>query len=262
MLACREADDGRGRRWQPEVLHLDDRLPVDHQVMPASHLLPYVEQQRVVAPLGNIERSLKEVALAHFLLASLGRSDVDHLAAARTFTLVKGDVLVGRIKLRQAIVVPQQTIALARQEHGNGNLRVHLRQPPRKAAHIGIAVLKLTEAKEAFVLRRSEGQCGRSTDKLVAGSREDHLSGFVQQADGLPGCINAYLDICRTHLVVPDIEPVGQIAFVCCGGFVIPRFHILNAHGIACHSLYRQFSLSERHGLCTCQAKQPCHDAP
>ena len=85
--------------------------------MAACHFLAHIEQQRVVALFGNADVSLEEVALAHLLLAALGRSDIHHFLRAGALAPRETYRLVGRIKLRQSVVVPQHTVAFARQEH-------------------------------------------------------------------------------------------------------------------------------------------------
>ena len=121
--------------------------------MTAGHLLTDVEQQGVVTLFGNIDSGIIEIALTDLLTAALGGSDIHHLARALSTASCHCDTAVCGVEIDKSIVVPQYTIALTRQEHGQTNLGVHLCQTSAKTADIGIAVLKLSKAEEEFILR-------------------------------------------------------------------------------------------------------------
>ena len=53
MIACLQMDDNRTRRRQPYVLHVHHLLAVNLQMVAACHLLTDVQQQGIVALLGN-----------------------------------------------------------------------------------------------------------------------------------------------------------------------------------------------------------------
>ena len=78
--------DAGGGGGQPHVLHVHHRLPVDVQVVAACHLLPHVEQQRVVAAFGDVDDTLEDVVLAHLALAALRGGDVHFLTCSRSGT--------------------------------------------------------------------------------------------------------------------------------------------------------------------------------
>ncbi len=71
----------RGRRRQPQVLHLDDILTIDGKIMATSHLLANIQQQSIITRFRNIDSRFEDVTLAHFTLVSLGGSDVDDIGS-------------------------------------------------------------------------------------------------------------------------------------------------------------------------------------
>ena len=113
VTACFDMYDGRSRRGQPEVLHLNHCLPVDAEVMATGHLLPHVEQQGIVACLCHVDDCFEDMALAHFLLIAFRTRHVDFFRLSLSFRLLQTDTLATGIKLRQSVVVPQDAIALA-----------------------------------------------------------------------------------------------------------------------------------------------------
>ena len=128
MATFLQVDYLRGCRRQPQVLHLDDGLSVDAEVMTTGHLLTDIQQQAVIARLSNIDGCLEDVTLADFALATLGRSDIHHLAGSLALTFLQANSLTAGVKLRQSVVVPQNAIAFTRDEHGQRNLGVYLCQ--------------------------------------------------------------------------------------------------------------------------------------
>ena len=79
MLASFQMHDGRARGWQPQVLHIHHLLAVNLQIMATGHLLTHIEQQGIVALLGNLQLGTEDVTLSHLLLSTLGSGDVDYL---------------------------------------------------------------------------------------------------------------------------------------------------------------------------------------
>ena len=71
----------RGRRRQPQVLHLDDILTINGKVMTTGHLLTNIQQQGIIARFRDIDSRFEDVTLAHLTLVSLGGSDVDDIGS-------------------------------------------------------------------------------------------------------------------------------------------------------------------------------------
>ena len=201
----------RSRRRQPEVLHVDDRLSVDDEVVATCHLLPNVEQQRIVASLGDIDGCLEDMSLTHFTPPAAGRGDVHHFTLPCPIALHEAHAVAAGIELRQSVVVPQDAVALTRDEHGQRNLRVHLRQPSRQTAHVAVAVLELAEAEQTLIGRQCEGQRGGAVLQLVAEGCEHGVAPFVEHAQRLSVGTDAGFHRLARHLTVLHIEPVGQI---------------------------------------------------
>ena len=154
MSACLQMNDCRCCWRQPQVVHVDDIGAVDTEVMAPGHLLPNVEQQCIVAILLHVDGGLEDVALAHLFLSTFGCGDIDLLANAPIFLKGHGHAPATRVKLCHAVVVPKHTIALARQQHGQADLGVHLCEPPRQSAHVAEPVLELPQSEQALVLGR------------------------------------------------------------------------------------------------------------
>ena len=81
MMTSLQTHDCRGCRWQPGILHLYDRLTIDSKVMTTSHLLTYIEQQRIIAILGKVDTGLKDITLTHLTASALRRCNIYHLSA-------------------------------------------------------------------------------------------------------------------------------------------------------------------------------------
>ena len=94
-------------------MHLNDRLAVDDQVVPAGHLLAYVQQQPVVTGLRNNHLCLEKMALAHFSSAAFRCGDVHRFTGTSTFLPDEWKTVAAGVEFRQAVVVPQNAIALA-----------------------------------------------------------------------------------------------------------------------------------------------------
>ena len=165
------------------------------------------------------------MALAYLTLVALGRGDVHLLAGTSSLTLRQGDALAAGVELRQAVVVPQDAIALAGDEHGQTNLRVHLRQPARQSAHVAIAILELAETIEMLILGRSEGERRHTVLQVMGCGAEHGLAGLVLHGDAR--ALDGDAQVGLGDDVVPDIKPVGQVAGR-------SRFTILYAHGTGC----------------------------
>ena len=238
MLAGLQVDNGRGGGRQPHVVHFDDRLAVDAEVVTAGHLLPHVEEQGVVARLGNSDGGLEDVVLTHLAAAALGSGDIHFLAGAGVALLFQLHTLAGGVEVGEAVVVPQQSVALARKEHGDADLGVHLREAARKAADVGVAVLELAQSEQVFVGRGAEGQGGLAACQLMVRCGEHGLSATVFHGEKLPPRVNLHLHIGVRHFVVLHIKPVGQVAF----GL---SFTVLYSHGITGNVLDGELSWAE-----------------
>ena len=153
------AEDGH-RGGKPHVAVVDKGLTIDAEIVATCHRLPHIEQKRVGAIGRHGEGAFEEVAHTHLVLAASGGGDVHHFLHSLPFLLGECHMLVSRVKLGHAVVVPQHSIALVRQEHGNGYLCVHLCETARETTHIGVAILKLPQTKEAFIGWRVHLQCG------------------------------------------------------------------------------------------------------
>ena len=149
-------------RRQPDVLHFNDGLSVDTQIMTTRHLAAHIQQQGIVAFLRNVDGSLKDVTLTYLLLATFGGSHVDDITGTGSLTLQQRNLVRTGVILRQSVIVPQHTVALAGQQHWQANLRVDLRQATGKATHIAVSVLKLAKTEKALVAWRVESQCGNT----------------------------------------------------------------------------------------------------
>ena len=55
VATCLQMDNLRGGGRQPEILHLDNVLAIDSEVVATGHLLAYVEQQGIVACLRDVD---------------------------------------------------------------------------------------------------------------------------------------------------------------------------------------------------------------
>ena len=242
MLAFLKTDNGRSRRWQPHVLHLNDLLAVDTEIVAASHLLTDVKQQGVVASFLDVNSCLEEVSATHLATVSLCGGNVDDLGG--TGSRLAGchrHTLAARVELHKAVVIPQHAVALAREEHGQADLCVHLCQTARQSAHIRETVLELTQSIEMLVFRRSEGQRSLAAGHLVAGSGKDHPTLLVLERQPLALLIDINTDLAVLDFVMTDINPVGQTTLCGC-------LDILDTHGIASNRGHGELSLSERNG--------------
>ena len=195
-----EVYDGRGRRRQPYVAHVYNRFAVDAEVVAARHLLAHVQHQGVVALLANGEHALKAVVLPHLLLAALGRGHADGLPLAAACLSGQRHLAVAGVEVGQSVVVPQHAVALARDEHRDGYLRVHLRKTSRQSAHVQHAVLKLSQSVETFVVGRAPGQpclvgglsAGRCGAELVGRGHEHRLAVEAFHLHGLLLLVNVH----------------------------------------------------------------------
>ena len=183
--------------------------------------------------------------LAHLPLVALCRRHVDGLLAVSCWLLVldKCHAFAAGVILRHTVVVPQHAIALARQHHRQRNLCVDLSQTARESAYIGIAVLKLPQTIEVFILGRHKGHRGLLTLHVVARGGKDNTSLFILDLQQLAFLVYLYTDVVLCHLILAHIAPVGQLL----GQFA--TLVILDAYGITCHILHRQLSLSKGHCL-------------
>ena len=247
VASCLQVYRGRGRGRQPQVLHLHHRLTVHAEVMTARHLLSHVEQQGIVAFLGNVDGGGEDVALAHLLLSTFRRSHVHHFRLAAARLPFQSHAVLARVQLRQSVVVPQQTPSLAREHHGNRYLRVHLRQPSRQSAQVGLSVLELSEAEQTLVLGRRDGQRHAAVCRLVPGCGEGCAMLFVDDGHDARCLVGFHFEAVVFAIAVVHIDPFGQVTCPAVG-LCIP-----DSDGIAAHFPDRETALPH--------AAQLCHEA-
>ena len=222
--------------------------------MAACHLLTHIEQQGVVACFGDVDLCFEDMPLADFLLATLGRGDIDLLALAFTSTLRQLYTFFTGVELCQSVVVPQNAIALAGDQHGDGYLGVHLGETTGETANVAVAVLELSEAEEVFVLGGEEGKRGLALFQLMTGGGEDGLAGLVTDRQLLLLRIDAHRHVLLRYFVMLHVEPVWQVAL---HGIAL---RVLDAHGIAGKRRNGETPLSEGR-LCRyvqTECHQPC----
>ena len=94
--------------------------------MAACHLLTYIEQQAIVALLGDGDGALEDMTFTNLALTAFCGGDIDNLFLTSTILFLQGHALICGVEFRHAIVVPQDAIAFARQKHRDGYLCVHL----------------------------------------------------------------------------------------------------------------------------------------
>ena len=153
-----QGNQGRRGRRQPGVGYVHHRLAVDGEVVPARHLLAHVQQEGVGAVLGNVDAAGEGPGEAPLPPVAGGAGGVHRLALAVLAGHGQRDGLVRRVEVRQAVIVPEQAVALVGQDEGQGDLRVHLREPPRDAPDVQETVLELARAVEELVLGGGESQ--------------------------------------------------------------------------------------------------------
>ena len=123
-----QIDDHRSCWRQPQVLCIDDSLTIDDEVVATGHHLSYVEQKGIVTSLGNVDGGLEDVAFSPLTPTALSSGDVHLLTLAGLVALDEGDTLAARVEIGEAIVIPQDAVAFAGDEHRQADLRVHLCQ--------------------------------------------------------------------------------------------------------------------------------------
>ena len=205
VLSGAQTDDGGCGRRQPHVLHLYHGIPVDGEVVPTCHLLTYVEQQRIVAAFSDVERGVEDMAFAYLTLAAFRRCHVHHLLLPFALALCQPHALVRGVELRQAVVVPKNSIAFARHQHRDGDLGVHLGETPWQAAHVAVAVLKLPEAELVVVCRGVEREGGHAVLQLMPAGGEHHLPFLVLHADHLVLAVHVHLHVVFLQVVMAHV---------------------------------------------------------
>ena len=248
VLAGFQPHDGRCRRRQPHVLHLHHRLAVYRQVVSAGHLLSHVQQQGVVPRLADADGTFKHVSFPYLLPSAGRRRHVHLLALARSGLFLKPHTPVTRVIVRQSVVVPQNAVSLARQQHRHRNLRVHLRQPSCQSAHVAVSVLKLSQSVQPLVLWRVEGHRRPAVRQLVPRRAEHHAA--LPVAYRHRPAVNLCPDLWFLHLVVLHVYPFRQRPFAALGG-------ILNAYRVLRHVFRAAHGFP--HTLCAaCQCHSEC----
>ena len=135
--------------------------------MTTCHLLSDVEQQRIVRILIHADDRLEDMSLTHLALTTFRRGDIHDLTSSEPSTFGHCDTILTGIEIRLSVVIPQDTIAFARNEHGQTDLGIDLRESSRQSSHIAIAILELSEAEETFVFWRVESQHGTPLLQLM-----------------------------------------------------------------------------------------------
>ena len=151
------------------------------------------------------------MAFTNLTLTALGRCHINHLTLSCPSLFNEFYALTAWIKLCQSIVIPQYTIAFTRNQHWNTDLSIHLRQSSRQATHIAIAILELSEAEQALILWRIEGQRSLTAHQLMGLSCKNGFAAFIFHYQGIT--LNYGSDIGLFQHIVFYIEPVGQITF-------------------------------------------------
>ena len=175
MLSCGKGDEcGRGRR-QPGIREVYHLLAVDGEVMTASHLLPDIIQQGILPCLGHLESPGERPCPAHLAAVTRSAGGVDGFAASSLGLGCESNAVVGRVEVRQAIVVPKQAIAFAGKHEGDGNLCIDLGQATRDSPDVQVSVLELAGTVEMLILGRSEG-LGYCINRHILNRRRLHLT--------------------------------------------------------------------------------------
>ena len=165
--------------------------------MTARHFLTNIQEQGVVSCLWNVDSGFVKVPLAHLLTATLCGGDVYHLAGPLTLTPRQFNAAVAWVEIDESIIVPKDAITLTRQQHGQTDLGVYLRQPTAQSADVRIAVLELSESEEVFILGRDKGQRGFFTSHLMKCSRKHSLTLSVLHRQQLATIIDINIDVFR-----------------------------------------------------------------
>ena len=113
--------------------------------------------------------------------------------------------MLAGVKLRQSVVVPKNTIALTRQEHGQTDLCIHLCQSAGESSNIAISILELTESEETLVLGRFESQGSSVLRQFMADSMKQRFPVSVFEYQSLVGIVLFNDDITLFHLIVLHI---------------------------------------------------------
>ena len=60
-------------------MHLNDVLTINREIMTASHLLTYVQQQGIVTIFGNVDSGFVNMTLAYLTASAFSSGDIHHL---------------------------------------------------------------------------------------------------------------------------------------------------------------------------------------
>ena len=153
------------------------------------------------------------MALAHFLLIAFRTRHVDFFRLSLSFRLLQTDALAAGIKLRQSVVVPQDAVALARDEHGDGNLGVHLGETTGETAYVAVAILELSESVEELIVGRVERERRLTILELMVGSCEHGQPLGIADFNHLLLSIDGDRDILTLlERFLLDIDPFRKLA--------------------------------------------------
>ena len=226
MLPCGKGDEcGRGRR-QPGIREVYHLLAVDGEVMTASHLLPHIIQQGILPCLGHLESPGERPCPAHLAAVARCAGSIDGLTASGLGLGCESHAVVGRVEVRQAIVVPKQAIAFAGKHEGDGDLGIDLSQATRDAPDVEETVLELAGTIEMFVGRRCKSLRHRVNRNVLDGrsldlpsSRnlgEDNVSVSIEEHQravglGVAGCHRIRLHLYEGRILADRVFGSGNL---------------------------------------------------
>ena len=87
------------------------------------------------------------------MTSTFGCSDIYDFMLSSLTSRCERKGVISRVEFHKTIVVPQDSVALATDEHGDGDLGVHLCKTPREASDIGKTILELSESIEVLIIR-------------------------------------------------------------------------------------------------------------
>ena len=128
--------------------------------------------------------------------------------------------MVGRIEVGEAVIVPEETVALVGQDERQGDLGVHLREPAGDAPHVQEAVLELARAEKELVFRGKEPlgnfEGGLTLDLRrcqappAGGLLQQQVPGGIEEGQRTVGPV-AYGHGCGAYLHGPILPRGGEL---------------------------------------------------
>ena len=152
MFARFQVDQCAGCRRQPHVALVQTRFTVDHHKVSIAHIAQ-IHKYGIGSICWSNERSLIERLVLRNLLRPGSGGDFGHFIGTRSSLCLffKFDNIIGRIKIRQPILMPKQTITLIGIIKGDGNLGIHLSQSTADVSQVELTILKLTQSKQKLI---------------------------------------------------------------------------------------------------------------